>query len=146
MTRKRKAFSVVLRVFSGLSYVAFPAGVIYTKFPLWKEQGGDGVAIGSGAIILLAIAFLTFKKYITAFAAEKLGTISAGVSLLLIWGTATLVCFLLAKLTTILNDLSTVFLWSAIGAAAGLGCQGTAKLIGRDPKNKIKEDSNAESN
>lgn len=145
MTRKRKAFSVVLRVFSCLSYVVFPAGVVYTKFPLWKEQGGSGVAIGSGAIILLAIAFLTFKKHITAFAAEKLGTMSAGVSLLLLWSTATLVCFLLARLTTILNDLSTVFLWSAIGAAAGLGFHGTAKLIVRDLKSKIKEDSNVES-
>lgn len=139
---KRKAVAVSLRALAIALFIALPAAVISTKFPLWREQGGSGVAIGSGSLLLIAIVFITFKKYITAFAAEKLGALSAGVSLVLLWSAMTLVCILLAKIATIIDDLTTVFLWSAIGAAAGLSCQAMARRIERDP---MKEADDGES-
>lgn len=130
---KRKAVAVFLRALAVALFIALPAAVISTKFPLWREQGGSGVAIGSGSLLLIAIVFVTFKKYITAFAAEKLGALSAGVSLVFLWSALTLVCIMLAKIATIIDDLTTVFLWSAIGAAFGLACQAMARRIERDP-------------
>lgn len=134
--RKRKALAVFLRIISFAMFIAAPAVVISEKFPLWKQQGGSGTAIGSGAVILLAIAFITFRKYITAWVTEKLGTMSAGVSLAFLWSVLAIVCTVLANITTILYDLSTVFTWSAIGAVSGLCFQGFARLAERDPKPK----------
>ena len=141
---KRKAVAVFLRALAVALFLALPAAVISTKFPLWREQGGSGVAIGSGSLLLIAIVFITFKKYITAFAAEKLGALSAGVSLVFLWSALTLVCILLAKIATIIDDLTTVFLWSAIGAAAGLSCQALARLIVREPKQKEADDGESD--
>ena len=134
--RKRKALAVFLRIISFAMFIVTPAVVISEKFPLWKQQGGSGTAIGSGAVILLAIAFITFRKYITAWVTEKLGTMSAGVSLAFLWSALAIVCMLLAKITTILYDLSTVFTWSALGAVGGLCFQGFARFAERDPKDK----------
>ena len=141
---KRKAVAVFLRALAVALFLALPAAVISTKFPLWREQGGSGVAIGSGSLLLIAIVFITFKKYITAFAAEKLGALSAGVSLVFLWSALTLICILLAKIATIIDDLTTVFLWSAIGAAAGLSCQALARLIVREPKQKEADDGESD--
>ena len=141
---KRKAVAVFLRALAIALFLALPAAVISTKFPLWREQGGSGVAIGSGSLLLIAIVFITFKKYITAFAAEKLGALSAGVSLVFFWSAMTLVCILLAKIATIINDLTTVFMWSAIGAAAGLACLTIARCIEREPKHKEAENGESD--
>lgn len=141
---KRKAVAVVLRVLAVALFIALPAAVISTKFPLWREQGGSGVAIGSGSLLLIAIVFITFKKYITAFAAEKLGALSAGVSLVFLWSALTLVCVMIAEIETIINDLTTVFLWSAIGAAAGLVCLTIARRIVREPKHKEADDGESD--
>ena len=140
---KRKAVAVFLRALAIALLLALPAAVISTKFPLWREQGGSGVAIGSGSLLLIAIVFITFKKYITAFAAEKLGALSAGVSLVFFWSAMTIMCILLAEIETIINDLITVFMWSAIGATAGLACLIIARCIEREPK--YKEANNGES-
>lgn len=141
---KRKAVAVVLRVLAVALFIALPAAVISTKFPLWREQGGSGVAIGSGSLLLIAIVFVTFKKYITAFAAEKLGALSAGVSLVFLWSALTLVCVMIAEIETIINDLTTVFLWSAIGAAAGLACLTIARCIERTKQQKEADDGESD--
>lgn len=141
---KRKAVAVFLRALAVALFLALPAAVISTKFPLWREQGGSGVAIGSGSLLLIAIVFITFKKYITAFAAEKLGALSAGVSLVFLWSALTLMCILLAEIETIINDLTTVFLWSAIGAAAGLVCLTIARRIVREPMQKEADDGESD--
>ena len=141
---KRKAVAVFLRALAVALFLALPAAVISTKFPLWREQGGSGVAIGSGSLLLIAIVFITFKKYITAFAAEKLGALSAGVSLVFLWSALTLVCVMIAEIETIINDLTTVFLWSAIGAAAGLVCLTIARRIVREPMQKEADDGESD--
>lgn len=141
---KRKAVAVFLRALAIALFLALPAAVISTKFPLWREQGGSGVAIGSGALLLIAIIFITFKKYITAFAAEKLGALSAGVSLVFLWSAMTLVCILMAEIATIIDDLTTVFLWSAIGAAAGLSCQTIARRIEQPKQQKEADDGESD--
>lgn len=126
---KRKALVWALRVLAVLFTVGLPFAVIYSKFPLWRTQGGGYGALGTGAIILVIIVFVSFCKYITAWAAEKLGTLSAGVALVLLWSTAAIVCMVIASITTIVEDLATVFLFAAIGAAVGLLLGGIAKKI-----------------
>lgn len=128
-TRKRKALVWSLRVLAVASMIGIPFSIIAYKFPLWRTQGGGGGAVGAGAILLMVILFFTFRKYITAWAAEKLGTLSAGVSLVFTWSGLAVVCMVLAAITTILQDLATVFLFAAVGAALGVGLLHLAKRL-----------------
>ena len=130
-TRKRKALVWSLRVLAVASMIGIPFSIIAYKFPLWRTQGGGGGAVGAGAILLMVILFFTFRKYITAWAAEKLGTLSAGVSLILLWSGLAVVCLILTAITTILEDLATVFIFAAIGAAVGVILLAVAKRLSR---------------
>jgi hypothetical protein len=137
MTAKRiKAAIAALYTLSVICFFAPVVWAIYDKFPLWRSQGGGGLAIGSGVVIVCVVVYMTFKKYITAIAAEKLGTISAGVALVCLWFGLSIALYALASLATMLNDLSTVFLWAGIGATAGVSLQFWAKCL----KKRIKED------
>ena len=118
-----------MRVLAVASMIGIPFSIISYKFPLWRTQGGGGGAVGAGAILLMVILFFTFRKYITAWAAEKLGTLSAGVSLVFTWSGLAVVCMVLAAITTILQDLATVFLFAAVGAALGVGLLHLAKRL-----------------
>lgn len=118
---KRKALVWLLRSLAVASTIGVPFSVVAYKFPLWRTQGGGSGAIGAGAIILLVIIFATFRRYVTAWIAEKLGALSAGVSLVLLWSGAAIVCLILTSITTILQDLATVFIFAAVGAAVGVG-------------------------
>lgn len=141
MKNKRKAIAWALRILAVAATVGFPFAVVYTKFPLWRAQGGRFGAVGTGAIILLIVIFVTFKRYILAWAAEKLGTLSAGVSLVLLWSTAAIICLAIAAITTIVQDLATVFIFAAIGAAIGVGLFSVAKMISGDEEGRDGKDS-----
>lgn len=126
---KYKAWAWVLRILAWAVTVGMPLTIVAYKFPLWKAQGGGSGAMGAGTIILIIIVLVTFRKYIVAWAKEKLGALSAGVSLVLLWSTLAVVCMVLASITTILEDLATVFLFSAIGAAIGVALLHGARKI-----------------
>lgn len=126
---KSKALAFALNVASFIVMLAPPFWVIIEKFPIWKSEGGAFSALGGGAIIMAVIAFFTFKKYIIAYATEKLGAISAGASLLVLWSALSAVCVALSKSATLLDDLTTIFIWSALGAGVGVVMQLVAKYI-----------------
>ena len=126
---KSKKTATLINVLSFVVMLGLPFVVVVDKFPVWKTAGGILSAIGGGGVVMLVIAFFTFKKYILAYAAEKLGAISAGVSLLLLWVTLSVVCVALAKSATLLSDLTTIFIWSAAGSAIGVVMQIAAKLM-----------------
>ncbi len=127
--KKRKALVWLLRALAVASMIGIPFSIIAYKFPLWRTQGGGGGAVGAGLILLVVILFFTFRKYVTAWAEEKLGTLSAGVSLVFLWSGLAVVCMVLAAITNILQDLATVFLFAAIGAAMGVGLLHGAKKL-----------------
>lgn len=124
-----KTIAFALNVLSFVAMLVPPFVVVSEKFPAWNASGGILTAIGGGGVVMLVIAFFTFKKYILAYATEKLGAISAGVSLLLLWSGFTVVLIVLDKSATLLDDLITVFLWAAIGAAVGVVMQVIARYL-----------------
>lgn len=135
-TRRIKAAITALYTLSVICFFAPVVWAIWDKFPLWRSQGGGGLAIGSGVVIIGVVLYMTFKRYITAFVAEKLGTLSAGIALVFLWYGIAIAMYAVASLATMLNDLSTVFLWAGIGATAGVALQFWARCL----KNRIKED------
>ena len=134
--RKIKAVVAALYTLAVICFFAPVVWAIWDKFPLWRSQGGGGLAIGSGVVIVCVVVYMTFKRYITAFASEKLGTISAGIALVFLWFGLAIALYAVASLATMLNDLSTVFLWAGIGATGGVALQFWARCL----KKRIKED------
>lgn len=126
---KLKTASSIITVLSFVAILGFPFWAICQRFPVMKAQGGSSSAIGSGTIIMAVIAFFVFKKYIVAFATEKLGVISAGVALMFLFGAVTGVLYALAKSATLLDNMTTVFLWATIGATVGVLLQILAKFL-----------------
>ena len=142
---KTKACVVALYILSVFCFFAPVAWIVAEKFPLWRTQGGGGLAIGSGVIIVGVVVFMTFKRYITAFVSEKLGTLGAGVTLIFIWFSLAFALSFIASLATMLNDLATVFLWAGFGAVGGVALQVWARRLSK----KIKEastDGNSDQN
>lgn len=130
--RRIKTAAALLYILSVICFFAPVAWSVAEKFPIWRTQRGGGFAIGGGAVIVGIVAYMTFKRYITAFTAEYLGTMSAGVALVFIWFGLSLSLYALSCLTTMLNDLSTVFLWAGIGAVGGVACQFWAKCLKKE--------------
>jgi hypothetical protein len=124
-----KAVAVALNILSFVVMLGLPLWIVTEKFPVQKSEGGILAALGFGGIVMGVIVFFTFKKYIVAYATDKLGAISAGVTLTFIWAALTAVCVALAKSATLLDNLTSVFLWSTIGAAAGVVLQTVAKIL-----------------
>jgi hypothetical protein len=124
-----KAVAVALNILSFVVMLGLPLWIVTEKFPVQKSEGGILAALGFGGIVMGVIVFFTFKKYIVAYATDKLGEISAGVTLTFIWAALTAVCVALAKSATLLDNLTSVFLWSTIGAAAGVVLQTVAKIL-----------------
>jgi membrane protease YdiL (CAAX protease family) len=129
MSTKKKALVIAIRVAAVLAMIGIPFSVISYKFPMWKAQGEGKGAFGVGAVVLVVILFVTFRKYIIAWATEKLGALSAGVSLVFIWASLAIVCMVLAKIGNVLEDLATVFLFASVGAAVGFGLLTIAKRL-----------------
>lgn len=141
MTRRSvsKAVAVALNILSFVVMLGLPLWIVTEKFPVQKSEGGILAALGFGGIVMGVIVFFTFKNYIVAYATEKLGAISAGVTLMFIWSAFTAVCIALAKSATLLDNLTSVFFWSAVGSAVGVVLQFIAKIIKEKPRNEETE-------
>lgn len=132
---RNKSIALLLNILSFVIMLGIPFMIIIEKFPSWKRAGGLLSACGFGAFIMAFIAFLIFKKYVIAWATEKLGVISAGVSLIFVFGGLSAVFIVLSLSATLLNDLTTVFIWSTIGAVIGVILQ----IIARRLKKKVSD-------
>ena len=134
---RNKSIALLLNVLSFVIMLGIPFLVIIEKFPSWKQAGGIFSACGVGVFVMAFIAFLIFKKYIIAWATEKLGVISAGVSLIFVFGSLSAVFLVLSFSATLLNDLTTIFVCSTIASIIGVVLQ----IIARHLKKKVSDDA-----
>ena len=124
-----KAVAAGLNILSFVVMLGLPLWIVTEKFPVQKSEGGILAALGFGGVVMGVIVFFTFKSYIVAYAAEKLGAISAGVKNMFGLSAFTAVCVALEKSATLLGSLTSVFFWSALGSALGVLLQFIAKII-----------------
>lgn len=95
----------------------FPIRAVCEKFPLWKSSYGAERSIGSGAIIILIILLVIFKKTVFEFFAEKFNIKHAPPVVLLL--VLLIVSYVLLYIADFLRDLTTVLWMGLLGCAIG---------------------------
>lgn len=95
----------------------FPVWAICEKFPIWKTVHGTGRSIGVGAILILIVVAMIFRKSVFRFFEERLKLNHAPP--LLGWIVGLIICYVLIFISNFLKDLTTVFWMGLIGCGIG---------------------------
>ena len=94
-----------------------PVWAICEKFPIWKTLHGVGHSVGVGAILILIVVAMVFKKSVFRFFEERLKLKHAPP--LFVWIVGLIICYVLIFISNFLRDLTTVFWMGLIGCAIG---------------------------
>jgi hypothetical protein len=95
----------------------FPIWAVCEKFPLWKSSYGTERSIGSGAIIILIVLLVIFRKTVFEFFAEKFNIRHAPPMVL--WLVLLIISYVLLYIADFLRDLTTVLWMGLLGCAIG---------------------------
>lgn len=95
----------------------FPIWAVCEKFPIWTSQYGEGRSIGVGAIIILIVLAVIFRKTVFDFIANKFNLQHAPP--LSVWLVLLIVSYVLVYIGNFLRDLTTVLWMGMLGCAIG---------------------------
>lgn len=114
---KRKRLYWLFKILSVLVSIALPIWAIVDKFPLISVKEGAGKTIGFGAILILIVIVIVFRKAVFEFIAEKLDIKHAPP--LVIWLVLIVISYVLLYLGNLMHEMSIVFWMGFIGCAIG---------------------------
>lgn len=115
--KKRNKIYWLFKNGSVLISCLFPVWAICEKFPIWKTVHGTGRSIGVGAILILIVAVIIFRKSVFQFITERLKLNHAPP--LSVWAILLIIAYVLIFIGDFLRDLTTVFWMGLIGCAIG---------------------------
>lgn len=115
--RKLKALYWFFKVSSVLISVALPIWAICAKFPIWTEQSGAGRSVGAGAILILLVLLIVFRKTVFDFIREHFNIKHAPP--LAIWIVLIIISYTFVYIASALRDMNTIFWMGFIGCAIG---------------------------
>lgn len=114
---RNKVLYLVFKVLSVLISCALPIWAIYERFPMWTETYGTGRSIGTGAILVIIVVLIIFRKSVFDFIVEKLKLTHAPP--LAVWLALLVVSYILVYIAEFMRDLNTVLWMGLIGCAIG---------------------------
>lgn len=114
---RNKVLYLVFKVLSVLISCALPIWAIYERFPMWTETYGTGRSIGTGAILVIIVVLIIFRKTVFDFIVEKLKLTHAPP--LAVWLALLAVSYILVYIAEFMRDLNTVLWMGLIGCAIG---------------------------
>lgn len=115
--KKQSKIYWLLKIGSVLISCLFPIWTICEKFPIWNSLHGTGRSIGVGAILILFVAVIIFRKSVFRFFEERLKLNHAPP--LVGWGIMLIITYVLIFISDFLRDMTTVFWMGLIGCAIG---------------------------
>lgn len=115
--RKRKVFYWLFKALSVIVACAFPVVAICEKFPIWKEKTGVLHSIGVGAILILIVVAIIFRKSVLDFCKDKLKLQHAPP--IAVWIGFLIASYILIFIGNFMTDLNTVFWMGLVGCAVG---------------------------
>lgn len=95
----------------------FPIWTICEKFPIWKTVHGAGRSFGVGAILILIVVAIIFRKSVFQFFSERLKVKHAPP--MFGWIVSLIIAYVLIFIGDFLRDLTKVFWMGLIGCAVG---------------------------
>jgi hypothetical protein len=118
MTEKKSKRLYWLFKFAGiLISCVLPIWAICEKFPLWTEEHGTGASIGIGAILILVVVLIIFKRTVFYFIRDHFDLKHAPP--LTVWIVMIVLSYLLVYLGAIMKDMTTVFWMGFVGCCIG---------------------------
>ena len=95
----------------------FPIWSICEKFPVWKDGHGVGRSLGVGAILILIVTAIIFRKAVFQFITDKFKLQHAPP--LFVWIVLLIVSYVLIFIGDFMRDMTSVFWMGMIGCAIG---------------------------
>lgn len=115
--KKRKILYWVFKVLSVIVSCIFPIWAVFEKFPVWKSTYGEGQTLGVGAIIVMVVVVIVFRKAVFDFIADKFNLKHAPP--LAIWLVMLIVSYILIFIGNFMKDLTVVLWMGVLGCAIG---------------------------
>lgn len=115
--KKCKAFYWLFKISSIIVSCAFPIWAIYERFPIWTETHGKSHSVGVGAILILIVLLVIFRKSVFGFMKERLKLTHTPP--IVAWVIMIIVSYVLMYIGKILYDITMVCWMGLIGCAVG---------------------------
>lgn len=115
--KKRKLFYWLFKINAILVSCLLPIWAVCEKFPIWSMHYGSGKSFGVGAIIILIVLAIVFRKTVFNFISDKFKLKYAPP--IAVWLTALIICYVLIYISNFIRDLTTVLWMGAFGCALG---------------------------
>ena len=115
--KKRKRLYFVFKLLSIVIACGLPIWAICEKFPIWTVTHGTEHSIGVGAVIIIFVVLIVFRRTIFKFLKEKLNIQHAPP--LAVWLVLLVLSYTMIYLGNIMHDMTTVFWMGFIGCSIG---------------------------
>ena len=115
--KKRKNLYWVFKLLGILVSCALPIWAVCEKFPVWTEQYGSGRSFGVGAIILLVVVVVVFRKAVFDYLKDKFKLQHAPP--ITVWFGMLIAAYILIFIGNFLRDLVVVLWMGVLGCAIG---------------------------
>jgi hypothetical protein len=115
--KKRKYLYWLFKLGGVLISCFFPIWAICEKYPLWTVSYGTGRSVGVGAILILIVVTIIFRRSVFKFISERLKLEHAPP--LAVWLVLIAVSYILIFIGNFLRDLTTVLWMGMLGCAIG---------------------------
>lgn len=115
--KKRKRLYWLFKLLGILISCALPIWAICEKFPIWTEKHDAGYSIGVGAILILIVLLVVFRRTIFDYIREKINLRHAPP--LAVWLVMLVISYIMVYLGHVMEDMTTVFWMGLIGCAIG---------------------------
>ena len=115
--KKRKILYWFFKIASILISCVLPIWAICERFPLWTEEHGKGYSIGAGAILILFVVIIIFRRTVFGFLRDKFNLKHAPP--LAVWLVLLTLSYLLVYIGNVMRDMTSVFWMGLIGCAIG---------------------------
>ncbi len=115
--KKRNKIYWILKILGVVISCLFPVWTICEKFPIWKNIHGAGRSVGVGAILILIVVAIIFRKSVFQFLADRFKLKHAPP--LFVWVVLLIVSYVLIFIGDFMRDFTTVLWMGMIGCAIG---------------------------
>lgn len=116
--KKRKIWYVVFKALSILVSCALPIWAIWEKFPIWKQDHGAGRSIGVGAILVLFVVTIIFRKTVFKYFSDRFNLQHAPP--ITVWLALLVVSYILIYIADFLRDFTLVLWMGTLGCGIGM--------------------------
>ena len=114
---KRKRLFWFFKILGIVTSCALPIWTVCDRFPLWEEDYGATRTVGMGAILIVIVLVIVFRKTVFDFIRDRYNLKHAPP--LAVWLGMLIVSYILVYIGEVMRDMTSVFWMGFIGCVIG---------------------------